>query len=396
MNAIILSMKTTSTSIIAYVGNGVVRGSIVLHEKGKKPIVLSARKIDLKYNENRERVQLEDQILIEFDNLMKTIKTEDFPKLHNAKCEKPDTALVVLSSPWYLSETNEIKMQEANPFVVTESIINKATSNIIKAYKGEKDNVTVLEQNFLSVIVNGYNIVNPIGKKVKDIDINVFTSYTRAESVKRIEDIISSNFHLSNIHIHSQSLVSFSAISDLYPNVKDYTVVDITSELTEILIVKENILRDTASFPLGRYFLMESVAKAMGCAEDMAESLIESCITGKLDMDKGQRVSAVIQATEKEWLVSFSAVLKKITQNGVLPKDFYLFVKRDVAKIFKQFIENEEYQQFALTDGKFEVKIMELADMSPLCEIDMEANINQELDISIVTGVLFNNKKLFA
>ena len=47
----------------------VVRGSIVLHEKGKKPIVLSARKIDLKYNENRERVQLEDQILIEFDNI---------------------------------------------------------------------------------------------------------------------------------------------------------------------------------------------------------------------------------------------------------------------------------------------------------------------------------------
>ncbi len=389
-------MKTTSTSIIAYVGNGVVKGSLVLHEKGKKPIVLSARKIDLKYNGDRDRIQLENQILVEFENLIKTIKTEDFPKIHNKKCGKPDTALVVLSSPWYLSETNEIKMHEAAPFLVTENLINKATSNIIKAYKGEKDNVTALEQNFLSVIVNGYNLINPIGKKVKDLDINVFTSYTRTESVKKIEDIISSNFHLHNIHIHSQSLVSFSAISDIYPNVRDYTVVDITSALTEILIIKENILRDTASFPLGRYFLMGSVAKTMNCAEDMAESLVESCLTGKLDAENGQKVSSAIELAEKEWLVNFSAVLKKITSNGVLPKNFYLFASRDVAKIFKQFIENEEYQQFALTDGKFEVKIIEPADMSPLCETEKDANLNQELDISVVTGVLFNNKKLFA
>jgi hypothetical protein len=162
-------MKTTSTSIIAYVGNGVVKGSLVLHEKGKKPIVLSARKSDLKYNPERDRAQLEALILAEFETLLKTIKTEDFPKLHNAKCGKPDTALVVMSSPWYLSETKTIKMQEATPFLVTEKLIDKATSNIVKAYTGEKDNVTVLEQNFLSVVVNGYNVINPIGKKVKEV-----------------------------------------------------------------------------------------------------------------------------------------------------------------------------------------------------------------------------------
>lgn len=389
-------MKTTSTSIVAYVGNGVVKGSLVLHEKGKKPIVISSRKKDLKYNPERDREQLETLILSEFETLIKEIKTEDFPNLHNKKCGKPDTALITLSSPWYLSETNTIKMQEAAPFLVTEKLIDKATSNIIKAYKGEKDSITVLEQNFLSVVVNGYNIINPIGKKVKDIDINVFTSYTRAESVKKIEDIVSSNFHLNNIHIHSQSLVSFSAISDLYPNVKDYTVIDITSALTEILIVKENILRDTASFPLGRYFLMESVSKIMNCAEDMAESLIESCLSNKLDPDTQRKVTEAIKTTEKEWLSSFSAVLKQITSNGVLPKDFYLFAQRDVTTVFKQFIQNEEYQQFALTNGSFEVNIIELSNMLPLCEIDKDANLNQYLDVSIVAGVLFNNKKLFA
>ncbi len=389
-------MKTTSTSIIAYVGNGVVKGSLVLHEKGNKPIILSARKSDLKYNPERDRAQLEALILAEFETILKAIKTEDFPKLHNVKCSKPDTALVVMSSPWYLSETKTIKMQEATPFLVTEKLINKATANIVKAYTGEKDNVTVLEQNFLSVVVNGYNVIDPIGKKVKDIDINVFTSYARTESVKKIENIISSNFHLNNIHIHSQSLVSFSAIGDLYPNIKDYTVIDVTSALTEVLIIKENILRDTGSFPYGKYFVMENMAKIMGCAEDMAESLIEAYLNNKLDEVTKQKVAEVLKMIEKEWLNGFSTVLKQITSNGLLPKDFYLFAQSDVAKIFKQFVENEEYNQFALTEGKFEVKIIEVADMFPFCEVDKEANINQDLDAAMIAGTLFNNKKLFA
>ncbi len=411
----------SSTSIIAYVGNGVVKGGLVYHEKGKKPIVLSARKKDLKYYDERDRDHLETLILSEFETLMKEIKTEDFPKLHNKKCGKPDNALIILSSPWYLSETNTIKMQEPKPFLVTNDLMNKATSNIIKAYKGEKNNITVLEQNFLSVIVNGYNITNPIGKKVKDLDVNVFTSYARAESIKKIEDIVSSNFHVHNIHIHSQSLVAFSAINDLYANLKDYTVIDITSVITEVSIVKENILRDTASFPLGRYSLMQSVFKSMNSSSndsiltnptptdstpstlnsvpsslDATESLVELYLNNKLDVELGKKVGVAIKSAEKDWLDSFSSVLRQITLGDALPKNVFLFAKHDIAEIFKQFIENEEYQQFALTSGKFEIKIVNPTDTSSVCDIDKDANIDQDLDISIVIGALFNNKKLFA
>ena len=400
----------SSTSIIAYIGNGVVKGGLVYHEKGKNPIVLSARKRDLKYYDERDRDHLETLILAEFETLLKEIKTEDFPKLHNKKCGKPDNALIILSSPWYLSETNTIKMQESKLFLVTEDLMNKATSNIVKAHKGERDNITVLEQNFLSVIVNGYNIANPIGKKVKDLDVNVFTSYAKAESIKKIEDIVSSNFHVHNIHIHSQSLVAFSAINDLYTDLKDYTVIDITSVLTEVSIVKENILRDTASFPLGRYSLIQSVLKTMNSIStdsipsdlisvpsslDATESLVELYLSNKLDAELGQKVGSAIKTAEKDWLNSFSSVLRQITLGGALPKNVFLFAKHDIAEIFKQFIENEEYQQFALTSGKFEIKIVNPTDTSSVCDIDKDANTDQDLDISIVIGALFNNKKLF-
>lgn len=386
----------SSTSIIAYIGNGVVKGGLVYHEVDKKPIILSARKKHLRYYEERDRAQIESMILVEFENLIKEIKTEDFPRLHNKKCGNPDTALVILSSPWYLSETNTIKMQESVPFLITDKLIKKATANIVKAYQGEKDTVTVLEQNFLCALLNGYSVSDPVGKKATDFSVDVFTSYSRKDSVKRIEGILGSNLHLHRIFIHSQSLVSFSAINDLYPKTKDYSVIDITSVLTEIMIIKENVLKDTASFPLGRYFLMQSIANTMNSSQDVAESMIESYFNNKLDTETGQKVKDSINIAEKEWLNNFSAVLRKISMNGSLPKVVYLFAPSEIAQIFKQFIENEEYQQFALTEGRFEVKIMNAEDTISLCDIDREVNNNQELDISIAIGALFNNKKLFA
>lgn len=386
----------SSTSIIAYIGNGVVKGGLVYHEVGKKPIILSARKKHLRYYEERDRAQIESMILVEFENLIKEIKTEDFPRLHNKKCGNPDTALVILSSPWYLSETNTIKMQESVPFLITDKLINKATANIVKAYQGEKDTVAVLEQNFLYALLNGYSVSDPVGKKATDFSVDVFTSYSRKDSVKRIEGILGSNLHLHRIFIHSQSLVSFSAINDLYPKTKDYSVIDITSVLTEIMIIKENVLKDTASFPLGRYFLMQSIANTMNSSQDVAESMIESYFNNKLDTETGQKVKDSINIAEKEWLNNFSAVLRKISMNGSLPKVVYLFAPSKISQIFKQFIENEEYQQFALTEGRFEVKIVNAEDTVSLCDIDREANNNQELDISIAIGALFNNKKLFA
>ncbi|MEI6042324.1 MAG: hypothetical protein WCQ00_02035 [bacterium] len=386
-----------STSIIAYIGNGVVKGGLVLHEKGKRPKILSARTNKLKYNTERSRAQIETLILAEFDNLIKEIKTKDFPHLYEKKCGKPESALIVLSSPWYIPETNVIKMKEAIPFLITDNLIEKARSNITKAHKGENDSVLALEQNILSTVVNGYTTDSPIGMKASTLDINVITSYARAESIKRIEGIVNDNFHLDNIHIHSQSVVSFSAIKDLHPDLKDYLIVDVTSAVTEVLKIKDGIFKDTASFPLGKYFVLQSVAKSMNfTSPEVAESMIKSCSLNKLEEQMHHNVQSSVGLAGKEWLKQFSSVLNVITGSSILPKKIFLFSSRSTSCVFKMFIESEQYHQFASTQGKFEVETIEAKDLSSLCEIDSGANLFLDLDISTVVGALFNNKKLFS
>ena len=382
---------TSSTSIIAYVGNGVVKAGLVIHEKNKKPKVISSRKRVLKYVIDRNREQIETMILSEFDSLMKEIKTMDFPKLN---CPSPSTALIVISSPWYISETNIIKMKEAEPFMVTESLLDKATSNIVKAYTSDKSDVSVLEQNFLSVNLNGYETTKPIGKKANELNISVFTSYIKTSSFNKMKSIIESNFHLHKVFVHSQTIVSYSAISDIYPNVGDYALIDITSAITEILVVKNNVLSESASFPMGRYFLMDSIAKYMNISPEIAESTIDTYMSGKLESNMVSQIESALKQTEKEWLDKLSYVLKNMGPSVSLPKNFYLFSPHDISVIFKNFIESDEYKQRTISEGKFEVKIIDKPDTLSLCDID--TNAISSVDISIIVGALFNNKKLFS
>ncbi len=386
--------KKISTSIVTYIGNGVVKGGIVYHEMGKSPVILSARKNVLKYNEERNQEQLESQIISEFDQMLKQIKTEDFPKIHNKKCNKPDTVMVMLASPWYLSETNTIKMKEENPFMVTENLIDKAVSNLTKAHK-EDSTLSVLEQSYLSVLMNGYSLNDPIGKKAKDLDITVFNSYVKTDLLKKIKNLITGHFHLHNIFIHSKSLVTYSAIGDLYPAITDYVIVDITTAITEVWITRGGVLRDTGSFPYGKSAFINSIAKTLAVNPEIAESLINAQLSGSLEDDKKASVSSAIKIAQDEWVLNLNSVLKNLNLNSAIPKDFFMFAPQNLSELFKKFVESEEYHQSAMSEGNFNVQVMSITNSCNLCAIDFDQHYTQDLDTSVALGTLFNNKKLF-
>lgn len=389
-------MKTkTSTSIVTYIGNGVVKGGIVYHEMGKKPVILSARKNVLKYNEDRGADQLETQIVSEFDHMLNQIRTEDFPKIHNKKCDKPDTAIIVLASPWYLSETNTIKMKEENLFTVTENLIEKAVANLTKAHK-EDSTLSVLEQSYLSVFMNGYSLNNPIGKKAKDLDITVFNSYVKTDLLKTVKDLMHKNFHLHNIFIHSKSLVTYSAIGDMYPAITDYVIVDITTAITEVWITRGGVLKDTGSFPYGKSAFINSIAKSMMVNPEVAESLIKSYLSNHIEDDKKMAVISAVKIAQNEWVGNLNSVLKNLSLNNAIPRDFFMFAPQDLSELFKNFVESEEYQQSTMSEGNFNVQIMSITNSCNLCAIDFDQNYTADLDTSVALGTLFNNKKLFS
>lgn len=378
----------TQSSLIFYVGNGVVKAGIVANEKGKLPRVLSTRVRELPHFNERDREHLENKILGEFASLVREVRTEDMTKLAHLNLHLKN-AFVLVSSPWYISETSIIKMKENKPFIVTDALLTNEKDNLVKAYRDSHHlDIAVLEQKVIHIMLNGYPTNEPIKKKAQTLDMTVFTSFARKSSVDQIRDTIDQNFHISDISVHSQSLVSFSVISDAWHDMSQYIIADITSELAELVAVRKGVLSEAYSFPQGKRFLINEIADGLKVSGEVAESLLRMRGEGKIEENLRIKVDAALKGAKAAWQESFSKSLTVMSGSSSLPSTFFLFAPKDVVGIFSDFIQTEEYQQFSFAEGKFEVKNLGVQDLLPYCKIEPGAGS----DLSLMIGAIFNNK----
>lgn len=376
-------------SLIFYIGNGVVKGAIVSYEKNKAPRILSSRVRELPHFNERDREHLENRILFEFGELVTEIKKEDYKNVCLGNEVKMINACVVMSSPWYISETSVIKMNEQKPFLVTDDLLARERQTIIKAYTdAHKVDVTVLEQKIIRIALNGYITNDPVKKKAQTLDMTIFTSFARHSSVEDIHKIIGQHFNIKTVDIHSQSLVAFSVIEDIWKDIPQYVITDITSQLTELVTVRKGALSEAASFPFGKQFLVKKISEKLNVTSEVAESLIRLKNDGSVDYDLALKLQAALDESKSEWLKAFSESLSSMSSSASLPSKFFLFAPKDVSRIFSEYISSEEYQQFSFAEGKFEVQEVTSLDLNKYCTNESQ----NPLDLSIILGSLFNTK----
>lgn len=377
-----------SSSLVFYIGNGVVKAAVVINEKSKQPRIVSTLIRELPHFNERDREHLEKRILFEFTEMMRDFKSDNIKSLAHVN-HKIENAFVIVSSPWYISETSVIKMKEQKPFVVTDALLATSRENIVKAYRdAHQADVTILEQKTINIMLNGYPTNDPLKKKAQTLDMTIFTSFARKSSVEQIKDTIDSNFHVKDISIHSQSLVSFTVISDTWHELNQYIIADITSQLTELVAIRKGALSEAYSFPKGKQFLVKTIAEKMKVASEVAESLLRMKNEGKIEEELNTKLEAALESAQKEWLESFSDSLAVMSASSSLPSNFFLFAPKDVVNIFSNYIAREEYQQFSFAEGKFQVKNIGVSDLLPFCKIENGATG----DLSLMVGAIFNNK----
>ncbi len=380
-------MKKTG-SLVFYIGNSIVKGSIVCHEKGKLPTIMSSRIKEVPRYHERDRAHLESRILEQFRDLVDEVKKNDFQVAVDNKIKIYNTC-VILSSPWYLSETKLVKVEEAKPFMVTQALVDNLCLNVSKGYKGANSlNIDILEQKIIKTCLNGYQTLDPLKKMAKMLEINLFTSFVRKTSTDSIRSIIERQFHTHKIDIHSQSLASFSIISGIWKsNADKYIIADITSELTELVIVRNGIISESASFPKGKGFIEEAISEKLNVTVEVSESMLKMYSKGEIDPSLKSKIDSVLEKTKIDWMRDLTDSLSAMSVSATLPSTFYVFTSNHLGKIFCDYISSEEYQQFSFSDGSFDVHEVKSSDFSKLYTLYKGV----QSDTSLIIGALFNN-----
>ncbi len=284
-------------------------------------------------------------------------------KIFKAGLGRPERIFCVLSSPFYVSQTRMIKYEKNTPFIFTEkfadSLVQKEIavfeSEYAASYNNPENKVRPIELKNIQTLLNGYDTAEPLNQKAENLKMTLFVSLSSEQVLQDIENIIRKFFQFKEIKFSSFIMASFTVVRDMYSHQENFLLVDIGGEVTDISMVKKNILRESVSFPLGRNFLVRGVGTALNCSLSDAQSFISLYKDGHADEATKIKLDPIISSLRIEWMKKFQESLANISNDISIPSTIYIALNKDLADFFAETIKSEQFNQYTLAESKFEV-----------------------------------------
>jgi hypothetical protein len=294
---------------------------------------------------------------------IKTLQTVA-QKIYEARLGAPAKIFCVLSSPWHISQTRIISLKKNTPFVFNAKLADELIQKEIKIFKEQHlkqygSSIRAFELKNIKTILNGYETSRPLGQKAKELEIAIFVSISGEQVLKKIEEAIMKYFHFEQIKFSSFTMALFTTTRDLKTPKENFLLIDINGELTDIFIIKKGIPRESISFPLGQNFLTREVASLLHTSLNEANSLVSLFKDGQAEEKFNKKLLPLMSKLKKEWLKNFQNSLANMTHDISIPATIYLVINENLADFFTEIIKTEQFNQYTLTESKFEVVFLD-------------------------------------
>lgn len=395
-----LGNKDKESSILIDVGNGTLTGSIVVFEKNKNPLFVYVVRSYFSITEKLESQKLEVEMLTLLEQTLDNILKKGFEgEYWQTNKKKINNVLISFSSPWFLSKTKTIEIANEKEFMITKNFLLDVLSKEIDSYKKELEQehggeyFEVVEKSIIHSKINGYVLDDSVGKNTKNFNASLHVSVVHNVFLDRIMEIIHKHTHVSQdrVHVNTFPLVTFSVIRDLFTKESDFLFMDITGEITDITLVKDEIIDKTISMPSGKNFLIRQVAKNLNISTELAESTIKLFINRKLDEQNTIKVSDIIVLAEKEWSIYLENTLLELSPSMTLPSTLFLTIDTEYFDIYENFLKTPKMDQTTLFRKNLSINKLDMNSMNSFYD-NKSGSI---LDEFIVILALFY-KKIFS
>jgi hypothetical protein len=288
-------------------------------------------------------------------------------RIHKAALGAPQEIFCVLSSAWHVSETRMIDFKKNTPFVFTAKLAEDLVQKEIKLFEeknmsksaGVEAGERIIELKNIKTALNGYETLEPLEQKAKELEMIIFISMSEEKVLKKIESVIAKYFHSAKIKFSSFALSSFTVVRDMHAREGNFLLLDIGGEITNISMVKKNIHRQSISFPLGYNFMIREVSSGLGTTLHEADSLISLFRDGHAEESVAEKLGGVIDKLKIKWLKEFQESLANLSNDISIPSVIYMTIDKDFADFFMETIKSEQFNQYTLTESKFEVVFLD-------------------------------------
>ena len=240
----------------------------------------------------------------------------------------------------------------------------------------------------VEIKLDGYKTNNPYDKSASEVEISLFLSMAPSDILDEIEDTVEKHFYIKQIDFHSFTLVSFSAIRDMYERVSNFLLLDITAEVTDVSIIKKGNILKTASFPIGKSSLIRKVVEGTRTIPEEALSSIRLFLSGDSKGKKAEILEKILSQSKEKWVKGLRKSLAALSSETSLPTTVFFTSDEDISLWYSGAIKSEQFAQQSLTGDAFIVSFVNCSTLGSYVRF----RSNSEKDSFIAIESIFFNR----
>lgn len=284
--------------------------------------------------------------------LGKKLLTEGTPVLRKAVgTGRVDRVVASVGSPWQETKIRTEVIEKEKPFTFTKALLAEAVSRNGKLTEGH----VASEEQVVAALLNGYETRNPFGKKATRAELVILSSSLEYAVSEAIKEVLTHLYHTRDIRLSAFAPTAYTVFRDLYPHEKDFLVIHVSGEATDMALVKRGLLVDVSTVTCGLNGLVRAARKGVPLSvADDANS-----------------------AACKEWLESIAGALRTFSENRALPRTVFLLADEDSRAYLSRMLDDQALHSLWLSDDALTIipsvpqHLFEYMTCDEVCEKDL-------------------------
>ena len=286
----------------------------------------------------------------------------------------------VIHPPWTHYETTHVSTTFPEPQVISAHTIGDAAERAI-GEKGLLDHDHLIETRVIRVELNGYRTGKPIGKRAKEITVAVLMSDCEEEIMTLTKDTLSKLFTRTP-RLFSSTCALLTVLPEIAPRPKDYVIVDMSSEATAMIVIREGLAAEHILISEGSRSILKHVA-GRSLPEEVL-SILRMIARDHCQGDACDRVRAALAHLEPDLVRSIGEAMGKLANRIRLPTALTLVAMADLAPWLMQFFARIDFTQFTSTAQPFTPELLREDQLGSLVAWPQERDIGLSLAAALV------------
>lgn len=383
--------RRSGTIAIFDVREGSVGGALVHFTSVNKPLVRFAHRIT--YSPSGDSTGAQTLLLKALKTAAHRLCSHGLPQLmqEQSGCRGIDEVVLYLGAPYVTTHLYNRSFESKKAQLITSRWMKETLTQIDKECQVEGQ---LIEQHAIKALVNGYKTHDPYGKSAKRIDLSVLKSTADGRLLETLLTTLQTVMHTKKISAHTAALAHFVVIRDHFESEDNFLIVNISNNITEIQLIREDSIAATATLRRGSHALLESAAARLNSVPEEVLSVLRMRAAGDVE-ENNKGLQSELAMLETDWQRAFDEGFAALKAPHGLPLTVFLLAPYSVASWFSNLLRGRASANYTLTKEPF--RVFEItgeemlkhyhvhADVIPDGVLSLETLFLQKLGSSIVT-----------